>query len=130
MVHKLATKYGIDIVYLSEKERAGSAVLFGVTPINRVLKPGEDEELATVWWALTKYSLSYRGDQPNRYAGFISVLEKQFNEYFEHLEGPLGTLMFFEEAILGLSGISPETRDQLLEIQRLCGLMLQEIATN
>lgn len=127
MVRTLATRYDINIIYLTPEERGGSLILFGVAPIDRALIPGEDEELATVWWALTKYSLSYRGDQPNRYSGFIMVLKKQFSLYIERLEGPLGTLLFFEEAILA---ITPELRDQLFEIQRLCGLRHQEITAD
>ena len=126
-VRTLAMQFGLDIVYLNKHERGGFPILFGVAPINRVLIPGKDEELATVWWALAKYSLSFRSDEQNQYAGFFAVLEKQFSQYFERLNGPLGTLLFFEEAILG---ISSEIRDQLQEIQHLCGLLLQEIATD
>lgn len=125
MVHALATKYGIEIIYLSSEERGGSIILFGVAPLDRALVPGKDEELGVVWWALTKCSLSFLGDKQKRYVGFIQNIETMFQHYLKP-EGPVGTLLLFEQMILSCQ---PEIRGQLNEIQRLCGLMIEEIST-
>jgi hypothetical protein len=122
MARDLASNYGIEIlpeVCASAEEQRQRGIPFGVRPIRGVFKPGTDDEAAAIWWALTKYSLSFHVTDTEEQ--FVQALTSMYGDYLDQ-KSPLGTLLYMEEV---LQRLSPDVMDPLITIKRFCAQHIQ-----
>jgi ParB family protein of integrating conjugative element (PFGI_1 class) len=120
-VRPLAERYGIDVFEVTLEDIANGSNPFFIKPVKRVFQPGDDDEAAATWWALTKYSFSAQLDRPNQYRSFEQTLLNVFHHYIEE-HGTAGALIHIEECTLGKG--SHALFEALNEIQRLCALYI------
>jgi hypothetical protein len=127
LARDLASNYGIEIlpeVCASAEEQRQRGIPFGVRPIRGVFKPGTDDEAAAIWWALTKYSLSFHvTDTEEQFAQALTTL---YGDYLDQ-KSPLGTLLYLEEV---LQRLRPEVMEPLITIKRLCAQHIQASHVN
>ncbi|MEW8045866.1 MAG: ParB family protein [Candidatus Thiodiazotropha sp.] len=129
-VKPLSDRYGLTIQELSQEDRdSGRINAFFIAPMNQEFIPGEDDESAAVWWALTKVSGTAHEDLDNQYQHFESSLRHQYQLYIDHQKrGLIGTLLFLEDFIIA-NPDNPGMCNELFEIQRLCGRYVQHITS-
>jgi ParB family protein of integrating conjugative element (PFGI_1 class) len=129
-VKRLGSRYGFTIEESSQEQRNNGRInAFFIAPTGRAFRPSEEDEPAAVWWALSKISGTGHDDTNNQNQGFESILRKQYRIYIEDQQrGLLGTIIFLENFII----VNPDNsamREELFEIQRLCGRYVQHITT-
>ena len=126
-VKAMAARYDFKIDELTRGQREGGYTNpFFIRPAEREFVPFEDDEAATVWWALTKYSGSAHIDRESRYRNHARILRTQYRRYLEERKwGLIGTLHYLEGCIIG-QGLNPSVCEELFEIQCLCGRYLQQ----
>lgn len=126
-VKAMAARYEFKIDELTQEQRKGGYINpFFIRPVEREFVPPEDDEAATVWWALTKYSGSAHIDRDNHYRNHARTLRAQYRRYLEKQKwGLIGTLHYLEDCIIG-KGLNPSVCEELYEIQCLCGRYLQQ----
>jgi ParB family protein of integrating conjugative element (PFGI_1 class) len=123
-VRPIAERYEFDVFEITQDDIEAGSNPFFIKPTKRVFQPQQDDEAATAWWHLTKFSYSAQLDRANRYDNFERTLGMQYRLYIER-EGTIGALLYIEECALGK--IDPALNAALFEIQRLCTRYVQQI---